>query len=187
MTSPSSAGSLGLCPFTVFGYWGETAERWCQTYQVTGARQAEDLAQLDAADAFGTLRVCRVAAGDLWPADKYTAYVDPADPRNTWRDGLEMDTPDYTRGTDPDWTVFGLAVPEGTDPRDPRVARQGERYGDIVAAASPGAAEDVARDRLRDRHGTLLVCTVLPGRVTPADTYATFCDPDIRASLWSST
>ena len=174
--------SPGLRPFTVFGYWAETSERWCDTFQATTARNAEDQAQLEAADAGGTLRVARVAEGDLAAADKYTAYLDPADPRNETRDDLEPDMPDFTLGMDPYWTVLGLAVPGDIRPGDSRVAAQGERYGDIVSAPSPGAAEDVARDRLHDRHGQLLVCAVVTGQVHPADGYATFADPDIRAA-----
>lgn len=167
-------------PQTVFGYWAETGERWYDTYRSATARGAEDQAQLHASETGGTLRVCAVAEGDLYAADTYTAYLDTADPRNLDREDLEADTPDFTRGTDPYWTVFGLAVPEGCRPGDDRVATAGERYGDVVSASSAGAAEDVARNRLHDRHGDLLVCAVLPGRVSRADTYATFCDPDVR-------
>jgi hypothetical protein len=174
--------SLDLRPFTVFGYWSETLERWCDTFQATSPRNAEDQAQLAAADAGGTLRVCRVADGDLAAADTYTAFLDPADPRNEDRDDLEPDMADATLGMDPYWTVFGLAVPEGCEPASPGIAAQGERYGDIVSASSPGAAEDVARDRLHDRHGALLVCAVVPGQVHGADAYAIFCDPDVRAA-----
>lgn len=174
--------SLSLRPFTVFGYWVQTSERWCDTFQAAGPRNAEDQAQMGAADLGGTLRVCRVAEGDLAAADKYTAYLDPADPRNEGRDDLEPDMPDSTLGLDPYWTVFGLAVPEGCLPGSPEILLRGERYGDVVSAPSAGAAEDVARDRLHDRHGNLLVCAVVPGRVVAADAYATFADPDVRAA-----
>lgn len=174
--------SPDLRPFTVFGYWAETSERWCDTFQAISARSAEDQAQLEAADLHGTLRVCRVAEGDLKAADKYTAYLDQNDPRNEDRDDLEPDMADVTLGTDPYWTVLGLAVPEGCQPGDPDIGTRGERYGDIVSASSAGAAEDVARDRLHDRHGTLLVCAVVPGQVRGADAYATFADPDVRAA-----
>lgn len=171
-------------PFTVFGYWAETSERWCDTYRAATARGAEDQAQLHASEVGGTLRVCRVVAGDLWPVDKYTAYLDVNDIRNMERDNLVADMPDFTRGTDPDYTVLGLAVPEGLKPGDPAILTHGERYGDIVAISSPLAAEDVARDRLRSNQpgSDLLVCTVLAGRYTGADAYAVFCGPDVKAA-----
>lgn len=184
MSTPSSLGSLGLDLFTVFGFWAQTAERWCDTYGAGTARGAEDQAQLHASEVGGTLRVCRVVLGDLWPVDKYTAYVDITDVRNLERDNLELDMADSTLGTDPYYTVFGMAVPEGYMPGTPEIWLEGERYGDIVPISSPGAAEDVARSRLREaRPGyDLLVCTVLAGQYTGSDAYATFCNPDIRAA-----
>lgn len=169
-------------PFTVFGYWAETLERWCDTYTSATARGAEDQAQMHASEVGGTLRVARVVIGDVFPADKYTAYLDPADPRNYDLPSLEPDMPDFTQGTDPYWTVFGLAVPEGIMPGSPEIAVRGERYGDIVSISSAGAAEDVARDRLiTSKSGSeLLVCTVLAGQFTGADAYAAFCNPDVQ-------
>jgi hypothetical protein len=164
--------------WTVFGFWAETRERSGEFYQATSARAAEDLAQMDALEKGGTLLVCRVVAGLVPAADRYTAFVDPADPRNDDCDNLEPDVPDLTAG-DPEWTVFGIAVPAGRRPVD--IARTGERYGDVVNATSPLAAEDVARARLADRDGELLVCTVLAGRIAAADTYASFTDPDMKA------
>jgi hypothetical protein len=167
-----------LQPYSVYGCWDDR-ERFAEVYQATSPRAAEDQAQLDASEKGGDLWVCRVVRGDVPTADRYTAFVDPSDDRNLDRDDLEPDVPDLEAGV-PYWTVFGIAVP-------PRVAdRQlgwtGERYGDTVAATSAGAAEDVARARLADRGGDLWVCAVLAGRVTAADTYATFIDPDVRAA-----
>lgn len=171
-------------PFTVFGYWAETLERWCDTYTSATARGAEDQAQLHASEVGGTLRVARVVIGNVWPADKYTAYLDPNDLRNLERDNLEPDMPDFTKDSDPYWTVFGLAVPKGFLPNSPEIALRGERYGDIVSISSPGAAEDVARDRLQEANpgSHLLVCTVLAGQFTGADAYAVFCNPDVKAA-----
>jgi hypothetical protein len=133
---------------------------------------------MDAQEKGGTLWVCRVVAGEVAPADVYTMFVDPADPRNLDSGDLVPDMPDLVAG-DPDWTVFGIAVPRGTP--DDRVAWTGERYGDVLAATSAGAAEDVARSRLADKDGDLWVCAVLAGQVTAVDTYAVFVDPDVRA------
>jgi hypothetical protein len=135
---------------------------------------------MEANERGGVLRVARVVEGVRPPADRYTAYVDPQDPRNDVRDDLEPDVPDYTRG-DPEWTVFGLAAPAGMRLDDPAMAWKGERYGDVVNAASPLAAEDVARDRIREKGGVLLVCATLDGREAACDTYAVFADPDVRA------
>jgi hypothetical protein len=168
--------SAGLQPYSVCGCWAETRERFAEVYRATSARAAEDLAQLDAADKGGTLWVCRVVPGEIAPADRYTAFVDPADPRNTGRDDLEADMP--ALDGDPEWTVFGIAVPAGC--HGSVVGWTGERYGDVINATSAGAAEDVARSRLADKDGELWVCTVLAGRVAAADTYATFVDPDVK-------
>lgn len=165
--------------FTVYGCWQETRERYAEVYKATSPRAAEDLAQMDAREKGGTLWVCHVVPGEVPPADTYTAFVDPADPRNLEVDDLEPDVPDLTAG-DPEWTVFGIAIPRHTP--DSTVGWTGERYGDTVNAASPLAAEDVARDRLHDKDGELWVCAVLAGRVTAADTYALFVDPDVKAA-----
>ena len=171
-------------PFSVYGCWQETRERFAEVYRATGPRAAEDLAQLDAADKGGTLWVCRVIPGEIAPADRYTAFVDPEDERNRDVDGLEPDVPDLAAG-DPEWTVFGIAVPRGCPAH--KVGRAGERYGDVLSATSAGAAEDVARSRLADKGGVLWVCTVLAGRVAAADTYASFVDPDVKAATTGET
>lgn len=168
---------MTLQAFSVYGCWAETRERFAEVYDATSARTAEDMAQMDAQEKCGTLWVCRVVAGKVVPADTYTAFTDPQDPRNADADGLTPDIPDFTAG-DPEWTVFGIAVPEGTS--DAAVPYTGERYGDIVSATSAGAAEDVARDRIADKSGQLRVCTVLAGRVPAADSYAWFVGPDVR-------
>ena len=165
--------------YTVFGFWAETRERYGQWFTATSPRAAEDMAQMTALEKGGTLLVCRVVAGEIPSADRYTAFVDPQDPRNDECDDLEPDVPDVT-AVDPEWTVFGIAVPAGGRPVV--IARQGERYGDVVNATSPLAAEDVARSRLADRGGELMVCTVLAGRVAAADTYASFVNPDVQAA-----
>jgi hypothetical protein len=171
-------------PFSVYGCWRETRERYAEVYRATGPRAAEDLAQMDATDKGGTLWLCRVVPGEVAPADTYTAFVDPNDERNRDRGDLEPDVPDLVAG-DPEWTVFGIAVPKGC--RDGDVGWTGERYGDVINATSAGAAEDVARSRLADKGGELWVCTVLAGRVTAADTYASFVDPDVKAATTGAT
>lgn len=167
---------MTLQPFSVYGCWDDR-ERFAGVYHATSARAAEDQAQAGAGEAGGTLWVCRVVAGEVATADGYTAFVDPDDERNAGAEGLEPDMPALEG--DPDWTVFGIAVPRGTP--DNVVWRTGERYGDQLAATSAGAAEDVARSRITDQGGDLLVCAVLAGQVTAADTYAAFVDPDVRA------
>jgi hypothetical protein len=164
--------------YSVYGCWAETRERFAEVYQATSPRAAEHLAQMDAQEKGGTLWVCRVVPGEVAPADTYTAFVDPDDPRNDEIDGLTPDVPDIADG-DPEWTVFGIAVPKGTP--DSAAGRTGERYGDVLNATSAGAAEDVARARLADQDGELWVCTVIPGRVAAVDTYAPFVDPDVKA------
>lgn len=163
--------------YSVAGAWAETRERFLQVYDAMSPRGAEDLAQLEAHEKGGTLWVCRVLPGEVKAADLYTAFIDPNDPRNDERDDLVPDMPDLLAG-DPEWTVFGIAVPRKIHDRD--VPRHGERYGDVENATSAGAAEDVARSRLADKGGELWVCCVLPGRVAAVDTYASFIDPDVK-------
>jgi hypothetical protein len=167
-----------LQPYSVYGCWPETRERFAEVYQATSPRAAENQAQADARDQGGTLWVCRVVAGPVATADGYTAFVDPDDDCNLDAEGLVPDMPALAGA--PDWTVFGIAVPRGTP--DEVVWRAGERYGDLLAATSAGAAEDVARARLADKGGELWVCAVLAGRVAAADTYAAFVDPGVRAA-----
>lgn len=164
--------------YSVYGCWKETRERYAEAYEATSPRAAEDQAKADARETGGTLWVCRVVAGEVPPADMYTAFTDPENPGNLDAEGLEADMPDLMAG-DPDWTVFGIAVPHGTADAD--VWRTGERYGDVVAATSAGAAEDVAGSRLADQGGDLWVCATLAGQVPAVDTYAVFVDPDVRA------
>lgn len=170
-------------PYSVFGCWADQ-ERYAAFYLAPSPRAAEDMAQMAARDAGGTLLVARVVSGQADPADTYTAFVDPGDTRNADVPGLIPDVPDFTAG-DPEWTVFGIAVPEGTSPEDPAIGRTGERYGDVVNATSAGAAEDVARSRIADKGGELWVCSVLAGRVLAVDSYALFVDPDVKRSLAS--
>lgn len=174
---PGPPEGLPLQPYSVFGCWAQTRQRFAALYNTVTARAAENQAQMEAMPSGGTLWICRVVAGEQDPADRYTAFVDRNDPRNADADGIEPDMPDYAAG-DPWWTVFGIAVPPGKTGSE--VLYTGERYGDYVAATSAGAAEDVAIDRLAEKGGELWVCTVLPGRVIAADTYATHVDPDVR-------
>lgn len=167
---------MTLQPFSVYGCWPETRERYAEVYRATSPRAAEDMAQTGARQKGEPLWVCRVVMGEVATADRYTAFVDPDDDRNLDAEGLVPDMPSLEG--DPEWTVFGIAVPRGTADAD--VWRTGERYGDIIAATSAGAAEDVARSRLADKGGALWVCTVLAEAVAACDTYATFVDPDVR-------
>jgi hypothetical protein len=167
---------MAMQEYTVFGFWAETRERFGSFYRATSPRAAEDMAQMEALEKGGTLLVCRVVAGEISAADLYTLFVDPADPRNDDSEDVE---PDVAGFIDEEWTVFGIAIPAGLRPS--AIASEGERYGDVLNATSPLAAEDVARSRLADQGGELLVCTVLAGRVTAADTYATFVNPEIKA------
>lgn len=167
---------MALEPYSVYGCWRETRERFAGSYQATSPRAAENVAQRNARNKAGTLWVCRVVAGLHAPASRSTAFVDPDDDRNLYAEGLEPDMPSLEG--DPEWTVFGIAVPAGT--ADDEVWRTGERYGDVIAATGPRAAEDVACDRLADRGGVLWACVTLTGAVTAADSYAVFVDPDVR-------
>lgn len=181
---PRHPESLEGRPYTVYGCW-ETGERFGTFLQAPSPRAAEDMAQMGAREAGGALYVCRVVAGHVTAIDRYTNFVDPGDPRNQYAGDLIPDTPDFAAG-DPEYTVLGFAAPEGAVDLpvaaiDPRAACGWERYGDVVNATSPGAAEDVARDRLNDRGGQFLVCAVLPGEVRAVDTYALFADPDMKA------
>jgi len=169
---------MTLQPYSVYGCWPETRERFAEVYRAMSPRGAEDLAQMDAEEKRGVLWVCRVVAGEVATADGYTAFVDPDDDRNQDAEGLEPDMPNLDGVSD--WTVFGIAVQHGTP--DSLVWRAGERYGDVIAATSPRAAEDVARSRLADKGGELWVCAVLGGAVSAVDTYAAFVDPDVRAA-----
>lgn len=163
-------------PYSVYGCWADSRERFAAVYEAGSPRGAENTAQAGALAEGSPLWVCRVVEGEHAAADTYTAFVDPDDPRNLDCEGLVPDMPALEG--DPEWTVFGIALPPGTADRDMR--RTGERYGDIVAATSAGAAEDVARSRIADQGGVLLVCAVLEGQVTASDTYAAFVDPDVR-------
>ena len=167
---------MGLQPYSVYGCWDDR-ERFAEVYTATSPRAAEDMAQMGAREKGSTLWVCRVVSGQVPTADRYTAFIDPDDDRNLDAEGLELDTPSLEG--DPEWTVFGIAVPRGTP--DDEVWRTGERYGDIIAATSAGAAEDVARSRLADKGGELWVCAALAGAVAACDTYAAFVDPGVRA------
>ncbi|MDB4873541.1 MAG: hypothetical protein JWL97_4545 [Gemmatimonadales bacterium] len=162
--------------WSVVGCWAHTGERHAEMYEAVSARAAEDQAQMDARDAGGPLWVAGVVAGQIVPVDLYTAFVDPADPRN---DGCEGLTPDFAALELTTYTVLGIA----RDPSDRRAYEQlvGERYADTVPAISPGAAEDVARSRLADKGGELWVVCVLEGVHRRADTYATFVDPEVAA------
>jgi hypothetical protein len=168
-----------ISPYSIYGCWLETTERFADVYQAESPRSAESLAQLDASDRGGTLLVARVVPGEVPAVDRYTLFVDPEDARNQDAEGIEPDVPDLLRGLDPDWTVFGIALPVEAGHAD--IRRLGERYGDWINASSAKAAEDVARSRLADKGGCLWVCAVLEGSVRAADTYATFVEPDIKA------
>ena len=161
--------------YSVYGCWDDR-ERFANVYEAVSPRDAESQAQAFAREKGGTLWVARVVAGAVAPVDTYTRFVAPDDDRNQGAEDLEPDMPALEGN--PDWTVFGLAVPRGT--ADDDIWRTAERYGDIVPAASPGAAEDVARSRIADKGGELWVCVVLAGAVAAVDSYATFADPDVR-------
>lgn len=170
--------------WSVYGCWPDTRERFAEVFYADSARAAEDQAQVLAREqGWRSLWVCRVVAGEVPAADGYTAYLDPEDPRNLDRDDLVPDMPELL-GADPDWTVLGIALPASAPMAaftDRGMSCTGERYGDVVPASSPGAAEDVARSRVADKGGQLLVCAVLAGRHAGADTYAAFVGPDVRA------
>jgi hypothetical protein len=53
-----------------------------------------------------------------------------------------------------------------------------ERYMEVVPAASPRQAEDLAQITAQEKGGVLWVCAVFEGKLTAADTYAVFIDPD---------
>lgn len=161
--------------YSLYGFWAETRERFAEVYRAPSPRAAEDLAQMGANEKGGTLIVARLVEGEVAPVDKYTLFVDPNDPQNLDADSLEADMP--CLDGDPEWTVFGVAIPAGGRPFD---ISRGERYGDVINATSALVAEDVARDRLKEKNGELLVCTVLEGRVAACDTYATFVNPDVQ-------
>lgn len=65
------------------------------------------------------------------------------------------------------WTVVGV-WPETM-----------ERYVEHVAAMSPRQAEDLTQMTAKEKGGVLWICAVFEGKLTVADTYATFVDPDM--------
>jgi hypothetical protein len=160
--------------FTVFGCWPATRERFGEFVEATDARDAEDYIQSLATARQTDAWVCGVLDGEVEAADLYTAFVDPADPRNEDVEDLQPDTDELEVTA---WTVLGIAR-DASDP-DAYAELVGERYADVVEALSPGAAEDVARGRLAEQGGELWVCAVVPGKPQRADTYATFVDPDV--------
>lgn len=165
--------------FSLFGAWAETAERFADTFDGPDSRAVEASAQQMAAEAGGTLWVCRVFQGFHRPVDRYTKFIDPRDDRNLDDDEIELDVQDFLRDN-PDWLVLGFALPKGMPLGHPEFGWTAERYAESVYAPSPLAAEDAARDRLAEKGADLLVCSVLPGSPAAADTYAHFADPSIR-------
>lgn len=166
--------------YSLFGAWAESGERFAQLYDVL-PRSAEILARHMAEQEGGTLWVCRIFPGHQKPADTYTLFTDPRDPRNADAD-VELDTPDFTRDN-PSWIVAGFAVPKGMTLQHPEFGHTAERHAELICAPSPLAAEDAARDLLLTGKGAdFIVCTVLDADGLPpaADTYATFADPDRR-------
>ena len=71
--------------WTVVGVWPDSEERWMGNYQAMTARTAEDMARMDAREAWeaagqhGPVRfwVCGVFEGSHVAADIYARYVDP--------------------------------------------------------------------------------------------------------------
>lgn len=60
-----------------------------------------------------------------------------------------------------------------------------ERYAEHVSALSPRQAEDLAQMTAKEKGGILWVCGVYEGKLSAADTYATFIDPDmVSESEW---
>lgn len=69
-----------LTPFyTVVGVWPETKERFVEHIAAQTARQAEDLAHLDAGERGGVLWICAVFDGQLLAADTYATFADDPD------------------------------------------------------------------------------------------------------------
>lgn len=163
--------------YTVIGAW-ENGQRFGELFEATTARGAERRTKFAAAKGGGTLWVCRLFEGEQVLVDRYTFYTDPQDERNQDMD-TELDVPDFTRDN-PDWLVCGFAVPEGITLEHPDFGRLAERHAENVNAPSPLIAEDAARGRIESKGGQLIVCSVLEGCPSAADSYAIFADPDVR-------
>jgi len=165
-------------PWSVFGYWADSLERYGEVYYAPTARAAEDQLAREAQANGRRLHVAGVLSGKAPTADRYTKFVDPNDPRNDHVEDLEPDSDELEVTT---FCVLGLIRHPGGGSWNARTG--GQRFLESVEALSPLAAEDVARSRARDQHGELLVCAVFRGPVQRADApYAYFADPDLRAA-----
>ena len=69
------------------------------------------------------------------------------------------------------WTVIGFGH-EGW-----------QRWANIYDTVTPRMAEDMAKMEAKEEGWTLAVVAVLPGKHEPADTYATWIDPDVKSDM----
>lgn len=162
-------------PFSVYGYWPHSMERYGEVYEAMSARGAEDMMQMDAATKGLTFRVAGVLEGTVPSADRYTLYVDPRDVRNADVGDLVPDVAEWEVGR---WSVMGLILAGHDHGWNERTG--GQRFCDHVWATSALAAEDVAVSKVAEEGGRLLVCAVFAGAVQRADAvYAPFSDPGV--------
>lgn len=166
-------------PFTVFGYWQDSDERYGQEFDAESAAHAERLMADQAEREGGQFRAAATLRGAHEAIDRYTAFTDPDDPRNDERDDLE---PAIEELLVTEYTVIGLVVSTKPDDKAWNEETGGQRHLSHEMALSARIAEDVAAGRVRDGGGfRLLVCGVLEGRKERAESHV-FSNPHRSAA-----
>ncbi|HEX4789970.1 MAG TPA: hypothetical protein VH372_16005 [Actinospica sp.] len=161
-------------PYTVFGYWEDSDERFGEVFEASSAQDAERRMQRRSANEGGGFRAAATLRGRHGAADTYSAFVDPEDSRNLER-GLE---PVIAELELTEYTVLGLTVSTRRRDEDWNARTGGRRVLFHELALSPRIAEDVAAARVRDEGDfRLVVCAVLTGHRERAESFA-FSDID---------
>ena len=162
-------------PYTVFGYWADSDERFGEVFEADSADHAERLMRRRSADEGGGFRTAATLRGRHAAVDTYTAFTDPEDPRNAERE-LE---PVIEELEITEYTVLGLVLSTRRRDEDWNERTGGQRVLLHEMALSPRIAEDLAAGRVReqDEHMCLVVCAVLQGRKERAESFA-FADVD---------
>jgi hypothetical protein len=159
----------GTRPYTVFGYWEDSDERFGEVFEASSAEHAERQMRHRSANEGGGFRAAATLRGRHAAADTYSAFTDPEDPRNLER-GLEpvIDELELT-----EYTVLGLTVSTRRRDKDWNARTGGQRVLFHELALSARIAEDVAAARVRDEGDfRLIVCTVLTGHRERAESFA---------------
>jgi hypothetical protein len=167
-----------LQPYTVFGYWEDSGERFGEVFEAESAEHAERLMERRSQEEGGGFRAAATLRGRHDAADSYTAFVDPEDERNLER-GLEpaVDELELT-----EYTVLGLTLSTRRRDKDWNERTGGQRVLFHELALSARIAEDVAAARVGDEeHFRLVVCAVLTGYRERAEAHP-FADLDQSAA-----